>query len=53
MKALVVIRKDKTFMTFFTKENIDFLESLGEIIWLDTASATQEELKEKIKDCDT
>lgn len=53
MKALVAIRKDKTFDTFFTQENIKLAESLGEIVWLDTAVATQDELKEKIKDCDT
>ena len=37
MKALVAINKDKTFDTFFTQENIEFAESLGEIVWLDTA----------------
>ena len=37
MKALVAIKKDKTFDTFFTEENIKFAESLGEIVWLDTA----------------
>lgn len=53
MKALVAINKDKTFDTFFTKDNIDYAESLGEIVWLDTATASANELKEKIKDCDT
>ena len=53
MKALVAIRQDKTFDTFFSKENIALAESLGEIIWLDTANSTPEELKEKISDCDT
>ena len=53
MKALVAINKDKTFDTFFTQENIEFAESLGEIVWLDTAVEGIEELKEKIKDCDT
>ena len=53
MKALVAIKKDKTFDTFFTNENIKFAESLGEIVWLDTAVEGMEELKEKIKDCDT
>ena len=53
MKALVAINKDKTFDTFFTKDNIDYAESLGEIVWLDTATASVDELKEKIKDCDT
>ena len=53
MKALVAIKKDKTFDTFFTKENIALTESLGEIVWLDTASAGETDIKEKIKDCDT
>ncbi|MBR3591325.1 MAG: hydroxyacid dehydrogenase [Clostridia bacterium] len=53
MKALVAIKKDKTFDTFFTEENIKFAESLGEIVWLDTAVEGIEELKEKIRDCDT
>lgn len=53
MKALVAIKKDKTFDTFFTKENIAFAKSLGEIVWLDMATADETELKEKIKDCDT
>ena len=52
MKALVAIKKDKVFDTFFTEENIKYAESLGEIVWLDTATATEDELKEKIKDCD-
>ncbi len=52
MKALVAIKQDKTFDTFFTGENISFAESLGDIIWLDTAKADKEELKAKIKDCD-
>ena len=53
MKALVAIKQDKTFDTFFTKENISLAESLGEIVWFDTATATQVQLKEQIKDCDT
>lgn len=53
MKALVAIKKDKTFETFFTEENISFTESIGDIIWLDTAIDGENELKEKIKDCDT
>ena len=52
MKALVAINQDKTFDTFFTRENIEFAKSLGEVVWLDTSSATENELKEKIKDCD-
>ena len=53
MKALIAIKKDKVFDTFFTQDNIDYAESLGEIVWLDTATATLDDLKEKIKDCDT
>ena len=52
MKALVAVKRDKTFDTFFSKDNIKYAESLGEIVWLDTLTATPEELKEKIKDCD-
>ena len=53
MKALVAINQDKTFDTFFTKSNIEFAKSLGEIVWLDTAKESIDALKEKIKDCDT
>lgn len=53
MKALVALKKDKTFDTFFTKENIELAKTLGEIIWIDTAKASEDELKERIKDCDT
>ncbi len=53
MKALVAIRKDKTFDTFFTEENIRLAESIGDIVWLDTVTADENELKEKISDCDT
>ena len=53
MKALVAIKRDKTFETFFTKENISFAEKLGDIIWLDTENVTEDVLKENIKDCDT
>lgn len=53
MKALVAIKQDKTFDTFFTKENIQLAESLGEIVWLDTAKESLDDLKKKIKDCDT
>ena len=53
MKTLVAIKQDKTFETFFSNDNIALAESLGETVWIDTASATEQELKEKIKDCDT
>ena len=48
MKALVAVKKDKTFDSFFTRENISFAESLGEIVWLDSVSASEDLLKEKI-----
>ncbi len=52
MKALVAIKRDKVFDTFFSEENIKYAESIAEIVWLDTANATVDEIKEKIKDCD-
>ncbi len=52
MKALVAVKRDKTFNTFFSKENIELANELGEIVWVDTLTATPDELKEKIKDCD-
>lgn len=53
MKALVAIKQDKTFDTFFTKENIEYVETLGNIVWFDAAKESSDELKDKIKDCDT
>ncbi len=53
MKALVAIKKDSVFDTFFNAENIKFAEELGKIIWLDILTATEDDLKDKIKDCDT
>lgn len=53
MKALVAIQKNETFDTFFTKDNIAFAESLGTIVWHNTANESLDELKAKIKDCDT
>ena len=52
MKALIAVKRDKTFNTFFSKENIELAKELGEIVWVDTLTATPDELKEKIKDCD-
>ena len=53
MKALVAIKKDSVFDTFFNATNIKLAEELGDIVWLDTLTTTEEELKDKIKDCDT
>lgn len=53
MRALVAIKQNKTFDTFFSKDNIALAESLGEIVWVDTARETIEDIKSKINDCDT
>lgn len=53
MKALVAIKKDKVFDTFFSKENMKLAESLGDIVWVDTITEKVEDIKTKIKDCDT
>ena len=53
MKALVSVPKGPVFDTFFTPENIRFAESLGEIVWHEGAAPmTEEELKNKLGDCD-
>ena len=53
MKAIVTIPKNGVFETFFTKENIELANSLGEIIWNDSDKPMSvEEIKEKIVDCD-
>ncbi len=53
MKALITTPRGETFNTFFTKENIELAESLGEIIWNDTEKHfTIDEVKERISDCD-
>ena len=53
MKALITIPKDLIFDTFFTKENIGIINSLGEIVWNEKQEhMTAQEIKEKIKDCD-
>ena len=53
MKALVAIKKDKVFDTFFSKENMKLAESLGDIVWVDTITEKVKDIKTKIKDCDT
>lgn len=53
MKALIAIEQGTVFDTFFTKENIALADSLGEIVWLDMLTATEQDLLKKISDCDT
>lgn len=53
MKALITLPKNQMFDTFFSKEIIEYAESLGEIVWNDKEEhMTVEEIKEKIVDCD-
>lgn len=53
MKALITLPKNQMFDTFFSKENIELAESLGEIIWNDAETPMSvEEIKKNIKDCD-
>jgi len=55
MKILVnyPVNKKTLFDTFFTKENIELANSLGEVVWNDTDDFFKDEvLREKIKDCD-
>lgn len=54
MKALISVPRGRTFDTFFTPENIQLAESLGEIVWNDdTEQMTESDLAEHLKDCDT
>ena len=53
MKALITLPKNAMSETFFTKENIDFVNSLGEIIWNESDQPMSvEEIKKNIVDCD-
>lgn len=53
MKALISVTNDIIRETFFTKENIELAESLGEICWCKGKDETSsEELKKLISDCD-
>ena len=53
MKTFVSIAKGQTFDTFFTKENIELLESVSEVIWYEgDAKPTAEEVLKQIEDCD-
>ena len=53
MKALVTLPKNATFDTFFPKEIVDYVESLGDIVWNEyDRQLTTDEIKERITDCD-
>ena len=53
MKALISVPLKPPFDTFFTKENIELAESLGEIVWNTTGDHfSTDELKKLIADCD-
>lgn len=53
MKALITLQKNETFDTFFPKEVMEYVNTLGEIIWHEGSEVmTTEEIKEKIADCD-
>ena len=53
MKALITVPQGSIFNTFFTKENIELANSLGEMVWNDKSEHfTKDEVKEKIKDCE-
>ena len=53
MKALITTPQGKVFDTFFPPENIEYINSLGEIIWNHTEKhMSKEEILEKIPGCD-
>ena len=53
MKAFVGIPKGSVFDTFFTKENMDLIQSLGEVVWYEgDGKPTAEAVAEQIGDCD-
>ena len=53
MKALIATDKGFVFDTFFTPENIELANSLGEIVWNETDQRLNiEDVKDKIADCD-
>ena len=53
MKSLVSVPKGTTFDTFFTPENINLLNSLGNTVWnTGNSRMTKDELCEMIRDCD-
>ncbi len=53
MKILISCPRGRTFQTFFNKENIDYINSLGEVIWNESArNFSHSELSRLISDCD-
>lgn len=53
MKALIATTKGYIFDTFFTPENIELANSLGDIVWNETGEKLDiESVKDKIADCD-
>lgn len=53
MKALIATAKDSIFETFFTPENLELSQNLGEIVWNETAERLNiDDVKGKISDCD-
>ncbi len=53
MKALISVPLCPPFDTFFTKENIEYINSLGDIVWnTKNEHFTPDEIKERITDCD-
>lgn len=53
MKALITTPRGKIFDTFFPPENIEYINSLGEILWNQTEQPmTKGEILEKIPGCD-
>lgn len=54
MKALISIPKGSTFDTFFTPDNIQLAEKLGDVRWNEsTEQMTEDRLAEEIGDADT
>ncbi len=52
MKILIAVKQNSDFDTFFIKENIELANNLGEVVWLDVLTATEQDLLKKISDCD-
>lgn len=53
MKSLISVSRGETFNTFFNKENIEFVESLGGAVWNEKDHRmTAAEVAERIGDCE-
>lgn len=53
MKSFVTLPKNAVFSSFFTKENIELIESLGEVVWNDSARhLTPSEIASRIGESD-